>query len=95
MKTFLVERTIPPAFRYEDPAVLAQHSRWAADAYLAVGAFWLGGVITDQGMFGLVCAESEDVIHEYCRRLAIGEDQVKIRTVLGTTGPFHAGPKAT
>jgi hypothetical protein len=53
MKTFLLERTIPPAFRYEDPAVLAEHSRWAVDAYRKVGAMWLGGVITDQGMFSL------------------------------------------
>jgi hypothetical protein len=94
MKTFLIERTIPPAFRYEDPAVLAEHCRWAVDAYLAVGAMWLGGVITGEGMVGLVCAESEDVLRRYWKSLGITEDQVKLRTVVGTVGPFHAAAKA-
>ena len=94
MKTFLLERTIPPAFRYEDPAVLAEHSRWAVDAYRKVGAMWLGGVITDQGMFSLVTAEAEDDIRSYWKSLNITEDQAKLRTVLGTLGPFHAAPRA-
>jgi hypothetical protein len=90
MKTFLLERTIPLAFRWQDPAVLAEHCRWAADAYGKVGAMWLGGVITDAGMFSLVTAESEAVIRNYWRSLDVTEDQARLRTVLGTVGPFHA-----
>ena len=95
MKTFLLERTIPPAFRWQDPAVLAEHSRWAVDAYKKVGAMWLGGVITDQNMFSIVTAESEKDIRDYWQSLSITEDQAKLRTVLGTLGPFHAAPLST
>jgi hypothetical protein len=31
MQTYLVERTVPPSFRFEDPDTLALHARWAAE----------------------------------------------------------------
>ncbi len=94
MRTFLLERTIPPAFRWQDPAVLAEHCRWATEGYMTVGAMWLGGVITDAGMFSLVTARSEADIRDYWRSLGIAEDQARLRTVLGTVGPFHAAGMA-
>ena len=90
MKTFLVERTIPPAFRHEDPEIVALHARWAVDAYRKVGAMWLGGVVTDNGMFSLVTAEHEDDLHEYARSLGIAETDMLLRRVIRPLGPFYA-----
>ena len=90
MLTFLVERKIPPAFRYEDPANVALHARWAVDTYKQVGAFWLGGVITDNGMFSLVTAEREDAVHEYGRRLGFPPGDMVLRRVIRANGPFFA-----
>jgi hypothetical protein len=41
-------------------------------------------------MFSLVTADSEAVIRNYWRSLDVTEDQARLRTVLGTVGPFHA-----
>ena len=90
MQTFLVQRKIPPDFTYEDPAVVAQHARWAVDAYRRVGAFWLGGVVTDDGMFSLVTAEQEADLHEYGRLLRIPEGDMVLRRVIRPLGPFLA-----
>jgi hypothetical protein len=95
MQTFLVERTIPAAFRHEDPAVLAMHARWATDAYKAVGAFWHGGVITETGMCGLVSAEAEDDLARYARSLNIAPDQIAVRRVVRAIGPYFAAPQGS
>jgi hypothetical protein len=93
MLTYLIERKIPPAFRHEDPATLALHARWAADAYKAVGAFWLGGVITDSGMFSLVSAEQEADLVQYGRSLGIPDADIVLRRVIRPLGPFSAQPR--
>lgn len=90
MQTFLIERVVPPSLQAYDPAVLALHCRWAADAYRAVGAFWLGGVITDDGMFALVSVEDEADLRTYWRSIGVADDEVKVRRVLAPTGPFLA-----
>ena len=90
MLTFLVERKIPAAFQPEDPANLARHARWAVDAYKKVGAFWLGGVVTDDGMFSLVTAEQETDLREYGRLLRIPEGDMVLRRVMRPLGPFLA-----
>ena len=91
MQTYLVERTVPPAFRFEDPDVLARHARRAADAYRRVGAFWLGGVITDDGMFSLAAVEQRDELVRYARSLGIAEQDLTLRRVLRQIGPSFAG----
>jgi len=90
MLTFLVERRIPEAFRPDDPANVAQHARWAVDAYKTVGAFWLGGVVTDNGMFSLVTAEREADLHAYGRLLGFPEGDMVLRRVIRPLGPFFA-----
>ncbi len=93
MLTYLVERKIPAAFRHEDPATLALHARWATDAYRAVGAFWLGGVITDNGMFSLVAAEQEEDLLQYGRSLNFPDGDMVLRRVIRPIGPFSAQPR--
>jgi hypothetical protein len=93
MLTFMVERKIPAAFRYEDPDNVALHARWAVDTYKQVGAFWIGGVITDNGMFSLVTVEQEADIHEYGRVLGFPKDDMVLRRVLRPVGPFFAQPR--
>ena len=95
MQTFLVERTIPPAFLHEDPAVLAMHARWATDAYRAVGAFWHGGVITEAAMWSLVSAEAEDDLGRYARSLGIAPDEIVVRRVVRANGPYFAAPQGS
>lgn len=90
MLTFLVERRIPEAFHPEDPANLARHARWAVDTYKKVGAFWLGGVVTDNGMFSLVTAEQDADLHEYGRLLGIPDGDMTLRRVIRPLGPFLA-----
>jgi hypothetical protein len=90
METYLVERTVPPTFRFEDPATLALHARWATDAYRKVGAFWLGGVITDSGMFSLVAVEQADDLVRYAGSLGIAEQDFTLRRVLRQIGPSFA-----
>lgn len=93
MKTFLVERTIPPRFDVGDPDQVALHARWAVDAYREVGAFWLGGVVTDDRMYSLVTAEVETDLQRYCRSLGIAEGDVVLRRVVRPLGPFFAMPR--
>ena len=90
MQTFMMQRTIPPRFDTSDPDQVALHARWAVDAYREVGAFWLGGVITDNGMFSLVTAEREDAVHEYGRRLGFPPGDMVLRRVIRANGPFFA-----
>ena len=93
MKTFLVERTIPPRFDAVDPDQVALHARWAADAYREVGAFWLGGVVTEDAMFSLVTAEEEADLQRYCQSLGIADADVTLHRVVRPLGPFFALPR--
>ena len=93
MITFLIERAVPPGFRFEDPETLARHCRWATDAYRAVGAMWLGGVVTERGMFGLATAESADDLERYRTSLGIAPEDLQLRRVLAAVGPFLAAPR--
>jgi hypothetical protein len=90
MLTYLMERTIPPRFDSADPDQVALHARWAVDAYREVGAFWLGGVVTEDRMFSLVTAEAQDDLHRYCRGLGIAEQDVTLRRVVRPLGPYFA-----
>jgi hypothetical protein len=94
MLTFLVERKIPEAFRTDDAADVARHARWAVDTYRKVGAFWLGGVVTDDGMFSLVTAEREADLHEYGRLLGFPDGDMTLRRVIRPLGPFLAEARA-
>jgi hypothetical protein len=94
MHSFLIERTIPPAFDIADPAAVALHCRWAVDAYREVGAMWLGGVVTDDNMVSLVVAEEEADLRRYWASLGIGEDEVRLRRVLRPIGPAYAQPRS-
>lgn len=93
MQSFMLERSIPPRFDVADPAQVALHARWAVDAYQAVGAFWLGGVVTEDRMFSLVVAEGEADLQRYCRSLGIDEQDVRVRRVVRPLGPFFAMPR--
>lgn len=93
MLTYLVERAIPPAFRTDDPENVALHARWAVDAYRKVGAFWLGGVVTDNGMFSLVTVEREEDLRQYARSLAIEDKEMVLRRVIRPLGPYSARPQ--
>jgi hypothetical protein len=89
--TFVLERVIPAAFNIADPDVVALHSRWAADAYHAVGIAWLGGVATDKGnMYSLVVADSAEDIARYCASLGIAATEFKVSEVKATLGPHIA-----
>jgi hypothetical protein len=90
MKTFLVERTIPPRFDVADPDQVALHARWAVDAYQAVGAFWLGGVVTEDRMYSLVTAEGEANLQTYRRSLRIADVDMAVHRVVRPLGPFFA-----
>jgi hypothetical protein len=91
MPTFVLERTIPPAFDIADPDIVALHSRWAADAYHAAGISWLGGVATDRGnMYSLVIADSIDDIKRYCATLGIAAADYTVSEVRATMGPHAA-----
>ena len=94
MITFLVERTIPARLHPDDPADVALHCRWAADAYKKVGAFWLGGVVTEDRMYSLVTVEQEEDLRRYCKSLGIPDSDVVFRRVLHPLGPFLAQPKS-
>lgn len=90
MLTYLVERKIPPAFRVDDPENVALHARWAVDAYRNVGAMWLGGAVTDNGMFSVVVVEQETDLHEYGRSLGFPPGDMVLRRVIRPLGPFYA-----
>ncbi len=90
MLTYLMERTIPPRFDTTDPDQVALHARWATDAYREVGAFWLGGVVTEDRMFSLVTAEAEGDLRRYCKSLGIADQDVTLRQVLRPLGPYFA-----
>ena len=90
MQTFLVERTIPPRFHVSNPDQVALHARWAVDAYRGLGAFWLGGVVTEDRMFSLVTAEAEDDLRRYSASLGIADADVTLRLVVRPLGPFFA-----
>lgn len=91
MPTYLVERVVPPAFDIEDPADVALHSRWAADAYQKAGIVWLGGVATDRGnMFSVVVADGVDNITRYCAALGIAAADLKVSEVKAMLGPHVA-----
>ena len=62
MNTFLVERTIPPAFHSRGPRRRSRmHARWAVGCLpRRPSAFWLGGVVTEDRMCSLVTAEAAD-----------------------------------
>lgn len=93
MKTFVVERTIPPRFDVADPDQVALHARWAVDAYRDVGAFWLGGVVTKDRMYSLVTAEEEADLQRYWRSLGIDDADVALHRVVRPLGPFFAMPR--
>ncbi len=93
MQTFLAERVIPEAFVVDDPEVVARHCRWATDAYRAVGAVWLGGVVTPDKMLSLVVAEQADDLRRYWRSLNIGPDEARLSPVVRTIGPYFAAPR--
>lgn len=93
MQTFIMQRTIPPRFDTSDPDQVALHARWAVDAYREVGAFWLGGVVTEDAMFSLVTAEAPEDLNRYCRSLGIAEQDVTIRRVVRPLGPYFAMPR--
>jgi len=90
MHTFMLERTIPLRFDVADAGQVAMHARWAVDAYREVGAFWLGGVVTEDRMFSLVVAEDESDLQRYCRSLSIDDREVTVRRVVRPLGPFFA-----
>jgi hypothetical protein len=90
MSTFLLQRRIPPAFDPADPDQVALHARWALDAYGAVGATWLGGVVTEDTMLSLVVAEGADDLERYRRSLGIAEADMIVRRVVRPLGPFFA-----
>ena len=92
MLTYFVERVRPAAFRPTDPENLALHCRWAADGYRNVGAFWLGGVVTDDRMFSLVAVDHEDALHRHRTALGFPEAETKLRQVVRMLGPSLAGP---
>ncbi len=94
MLTYLVERAVPPAFATGDPENVALHTRWAADTYQKVGAHWLGGVVTDNGMFSLVTVEQEATMHEYARLLGFDPQQTVLRRVILPLGPWLAMDKS-
>jgi hypothetical protein len=94
MDTFLVERTLPPVFQPQDPADVARHCRWAADAYRQVGGFWLGGVVAEDRMFSLVAAERIEDLQRYCQIMGIADRDVALRRVVQVLGPSLAGPRA-
>lgn len=94
MLTFLVERKIPAAFRADDPQNVALHARWAVDAYKQVGAFWIGGVVTDDGMFSLVTAEREADLHAYGRLLGFPDGDMTLRRIIRPLGPYFAQASA-
>jgi hypothetical protein len=93
MQTFLVERTIPATFDVKDPAQVAMHSRWAVDAYRAVGAFWIGAVVTEDRMWGLVTAEAAEDLVRYGRSLGIADADITVRRVVRALGPYFAAPQ--
>ena len=93
MQTFLIERTIPAAFKPDDPEVVATHCRWATDGYHAIGAHWLGGVVTPDAMWSLVAAEQADDMRRYWAALAIPEADARMRPVVRAIGPFFAAPR--
>lgn len=93
MLTFMTERPIPPRFDVADPENVALHARWAVDAYRQVGAFWLGGVVTEDAMFSLVCAEGAEDLQTYRRSLGIAEEDMRVRRVVRPLGPYFALPQ--
>jgi hypothetical protein len=90
MPTFLIERVIPPAFNVTDPDQVALHARWALDAYAAVGATWLGGVVTQGAMFSLATADGAADLQRYRRSLGIDGEAMKVWRVVRPIGPFFA-----
>jgi hypothetical protein len=90
MPTFILERATPTGFDVTDADQIALHSRWATDAYAAVGIAWLGGVATDGHMYSLVVAESDEALRAYCRGLGVPEGDYWIHRVLNPLGPAVA-----
>jgi hypothetical protein len=95
MNTFLVERTIPVAFHVDDPEQVALHARWAVDAYREVGAFWIGGLVTEDRMWSLVTAEQAHDLDRYARALGIADQAVTVRRVVRPLGPYFAAPQGS
>jgi hypothetical protein len=95
MQTFLVERRIPPTFHVDDAAQVAMHARWAVDAYRAVGALWIGGVVTEDRMWSLVTAEGADDLARYRQSLGIADADMTVRRIVRPLGPYFAAPQGS
>jgi hypothetical protein len=65
------------------------------DAYRDVGAFWIGGVITEDRMWGLVTAEAADDLARYGRSLGIADKDMKVRQIVRPIGPNFAAPRGS
>jgi hypothetical protein len=90
MQVFLIERVIPPAFDTANPDQVALHSRWATDAYQAVGIVWYGGVVAGGRMYSMVAADDAGVIERYRESLHIAPEDMIVRKVDTFIGPAAA-----
>jgi hypothetical protein len=90
MAMFMLQRVVPPGFDVTDPDQRALHSRWAADAYMAAGIVWLGGITALDNMYSLVVADDEEQIHRYCAALGVTPETYELRPVVGLLGPHVA-----
>lgn len=93
MQTFMIERAIPPLLDTKNADHAALHSRWATDAYQAVGAHWYGAVIAGGRMYGLVAAEDENALRRYCDLIGVAPDEIIVRRVETFLGPAVAMAK--
>jgi hypothetical protein len=63
------------------------------DAYREVGAFWLGGVVTEDRIYSLITAEEEGDLQRYRCSLGIADADFDLHRVVGPLGPFFAMPR--
>jgi hypothetical protein len=63
------------------------------DACREVGAFWLGGVVTEDRMYSLITTEEESDLQRYRCSLGIADADFDLHRVVRPPGPFFAMPR--
>ena len=87
---FLTERPIPGGFDTSDSSDVERHTRIAIEAHRKVGTQWLGTYVTQDRLFGLVLADSEEHLRRFWDAAGITGQPVTAHLVVGQIDPFTA-----
>jgi hypothetical protein len=82
----LMQRAVPPGFDTSDDAQLAQHARYATDAFARIGggAHWITSYIADGTIFSIVVFPTEADVERFRAAAGITDQTSVIRRITRT-----------